>query len=234
MHQAAALTTWQTGIRSSLDGSSYTTRYTIPRPTVKDTWQSWSQNVTGLPSGTRYVALWHEGNATVNRIRRIECADVTVTLDSSKTPTSSIGAEGNAYQLRARLANLTTGESLVINFDMALGSSLEIDTDTLRVTYLADGSRQFQAVTPDGQAKWLAGPMDQTIEMAPRLSPDGTAVYLSNGIFATADGQPVPGLAMRGGRAAASRSTACRLRSRSGETRSPSTPKAAPVLRCRR
>lgn len=149
MYQGGSLTVWSSGIRSSADGSSYVTRYSIPKPTAANTWQSWSQNVTGLPSGTRYVALWAEGNATLNRVRKVECADVTVTLDSSKTPTSSIGSEASAYQLRARLANLTTGDALDISFDMALGSSLEIDTDELRVTYLADGSRQYQAITPD-------------------------------------------------------------------------------------
>jgi hypothetical protein len=160
MYQGGSLTTWSTGIRSSVDGSSYVTRYSIPKPTAASTWQSWSQNVTGLPSGTRYVALWHEGSATLNRVRKVEVADVTVTLDSSKTPTSSIGSEASAYQLRARLANLTTGEALDIDFDMALGSSLEIDTDTLRVTYLADGSRQYQAITPDA-------PRDAMLRLAP-------------------------------------------------------------------
>ncbi len=160
MYQGGSLTTWSTGIRSSLDGSSYVTRYSIPKPTAANTWQSWSQNVTGLPSGTRYVGLWHEGSATVNRTRKIEGADATVSLDSSKTPTSSIGSEASSYQLRARLANLTTGEAVDIDFDMELGSSLEIDTDSLRVTYLEDGSRQYQAVTPDA-------PRDAMLRLAP-------------------------------------------------------------------
>jgi len=153
MFHASSVTVWSTGIRSSVDGNSYVTRYSIPKPTAAGAWQSWSQNVTGLPSGTRYVALWSQGNTTLNRVRKVECADVTVVLDSSQTPTSSIGSESNSYQLRARLANATTGEALDITFDMALGSSLEIDTDTLRVTYLADGSRQYQSIMPDEQQR---------------------------------------------------------------------------------
>lgn len=151
MFQAASLTAWTTGIRSSIDGNVYTSQYSIPKPTVVNTWQTWSQNVASLPASTRYIALWHQGHTTLNRIRKVECADVVVTLDSGRTPTSSIGSESNSYQLRATLSNLTTGEALQITFDMALGTGLQIATDEQRIVHLVDGSLQYRAVLPDDQ-----------------------------------------------------------------------------------
>lgn len=170
---------WTTGIRSSIDGTTYVSQYSIPKPSAADTWEAWSQNVSSLPAGTRYVALWNEGTASLNRIRKVECADVTVTLDSSKTPTSSIEAESGSYQLRATLSNLTTGEALEITFDLALGSSLQIASDEHRVVHLADGSLQYRSIEPDTQRdsllrlqpgvntlEWVdSGTTDVTIEL---------------------------------------------------------------------
>lgn len=148
-YHAVRSVNWSAAVRSSVDGNSYTVDYAIPKPSAANTWESWSRNASSLPAGTRHIQLYMAGEATATKIRYLECADVTVTLDSSQTPTVALGTEAVGYPLRATLANLTTGESIIVTFNMELNTSLEIDTDELQVTYLEDGSNQYRAVTPD-------------------------------------------------------------------------------------
>lgn len=146
-------------VYSSTNGAVKTESYLVPRSGA-NVWQAWSQNVT-LVSGARFVYLWLQGWTNNATLLRGEASAVTLALDSSLTPTVALSGEASSgYQLRARLANVTTGEALDISFDMALGSSLEIDTDSLRVTYLEDGSRHYQAIMPDA-------PRDALLRLAP-------------------------------------------------------------------
>jgi hypothetical protein len=138
-------------IRSSVNGASYTTNYTVP-VSVKDTWTAWSQNTT-LLSGAQYVQLYMTGYSNDNKRTRVEAADVTLTLDSNYTPTVTIGGEQTTYRLQATLTNTTTGDALQIDFGMDLDESLEIDTDTHDVTSLTDNSPQYQALSIVGGSR---------------------------------------------------------------------------------
>ena len=150
MYHATRRVNWGAAVRSSVDGNSYGVEYAIPKPTAANAWESWSYNAPSLPAGTRHIQLYMSGEATAAKVRYLECADVTVTLDGGQTPTVALGAEEVGYPLRATLTNLTTGEAVVITFNMPLDTSLEVDTDLLRVRHLVDGSNQFRAVTPVG------------------------------------------------------------------------------------
>lgn len=136
-------------VRSSASGGSYTSNYTVP-VSVKDAWTAWSQNVA-LLSGARYVQLHMSGTARSTKRTRVEVADVTLTLDSNYTPTVTIGAEQATYRLTATVTNETTDEVFQIDFGMDLDQSLEVNTDTEEVTFLADGSPQYQALTIVGE-----------------------------------------------------------------------------------
>ena len=103
-----------------------------------------------LTSGSRYVLLALGGYASVSRPSRVEAADVTVALNSSYTPTVRIGGEQTTYRLSATLTNTTTGEAITIDIAMDTDESLEIDVETGEITYLADNSSQFGAVSPVG------------------------------------------------------------------------------------
>ena len=143
-------TGWTTiRIRSSAGGGSYTANYTVP-VSVKDAWTAWSQNQT-LDSGARYVQLHMSGTARSIRRTRVEVADVTLALDSSKTPTVAIGAEQTTYRLQATVTNETTGEAFGLDFGMDLDESLEVNADTEEVTFLADGSAQYQSLDIIGE-----------------------------------------------------------------------------------
>ena len=145
------ITKWHliwTGIFSSLDGSTYTQEDDIAAPSTNATWESWSDNET-LIAGSKYVRLQVSKSDGINasHYNYVEAADVTLTIDSTYIPTVGIGAEEGAYPLDCRITNNTTGMSIDLDYLMVLNQELEVDTDLKTVTYLADNSNQFQALT---------------------------------------------------------------------------------------
>lgn len=138
-------------VRSSVNGASYTTSYTVP-VSVKDAWTAWSQNVS-LVSGAQFVQLYMTGYAKTLKPTRVEAADVTLALDSSYTPTVTIGGEQSTYRLQGTITNVTTGDALEVEFGMDIDESLEIDTDTHDVTYLTDNSPQYQSLNIVGGSR---------------------------------------------------------------------------------
>ena len=86
---------------------------------------------------------------------RVECADVTVTLNSSYTPLVVIGAEEQTYRLQPTLTNQTTGESLTVDTALDVDEAIEIDVAHHQVT-LPDGSDAYNAVEAvEGVRRWL-------------------------------------------------------------------------------
>jgi hypothetical protein len=140
-------TLFKAGIRSSSNGVTFATEYSIPAPSSDNTWESWSRN-EALASGAQYVRLscnpGSVGSPTV-LTSEVEAADCTVTLNSSYTPDVSIGSEQGNYSLAATITNETTGDAVTITMTMALDQVLEVDTDRKTVTLLDDGSGQLQA-----------------------------------------------------------------------------------------
>lgn len=130
--------------------------------TQDSTWRSWSQNDTGLTSTytvgfeVALAGITYDDYKTFN----VEVADITVTLDNTYTPDSSIGSEQSNYQLSATLKNNATGDSITINYNMALDESLEIDTEARIVTDLENDSYQLQAIASFNTVRkqWL--PLD--------------------------------------------------------------------------
>lgn len=141
-------------IKYSSGGATFTTEYTIPAST-NSTWNSWSRNATSLPAGTTYVRLELGGFVSAAYPMRVECADVTVTLNSSYTPLVALGAEESTYRLQPTLVNTTTGESLAVDAAVDVDTDLEIDVESHQVT-LPDGSDAYNAVdTVEGVRRWL-------------------------------------------------------------------------------
>lgn len=145
------ITWWGGRVRSSVDGATFTTEYSIPTGS-NDTWTAWSQNAT-LTAGSHYVLLALQGDASSVHLMRVEAADVTVGLDSNYTPTVTIGAEQTSYRVQATITNETTGDAIVLDFGTELDRGLKIDTATHEVTALIDDSPQYQALTLLGGAR---------------------------------------------------------------------------------
>lgn len=124
-----------------------------------DAWTAWSLN-QALGAGTAGVKLQlssYQPDPWVSVNTYIEAADVTLTLNSSYTPAITVGAEQAIYNLGATIKNNTTGEEIGLDYQMVVDQYLEIDTDAKTVTYLADGSNQYQALTLVGGLRkdWL-------------------------------------------------------------------------------
>ena len=147
--------TWWIARVQRLSGTTWTTAYTIASGT-NTTWNSWSQNLTSLPSGTRQIRLYLGGYASSTYPARLECADVTVTLDSDSTPAVAIAAEETTYRLRPTITNTTTNESVALDAAVDVGQSVEIDVTNAQVTLLSDDTAANNLVTMvEGVRRWL-------------------------------------------------------------------------------
>ncbi len=145
-------------IRSSSSGISWVNEDGITTST-EDSWTAWSIN-RALTSGSLYVGLFTQVACYTSGELSVECADVTLTLNTTYTPDSSVGSEQSNYQLSATITNNTTGDSVTLSYNMALNEDLEIDTDERTVTDLEDNSGQLQAISTFNTVRkhWL--PLD--------------------------------------------------------------------------
>ena len=147
-------------LKSSIDGTFWTTEYDIPIPSTTSTWEAWSRN-EALGAGSLYVALDVRNDlpAFVGYDCRAEAADCTLTLDASYVPAISIGSEQANYVLACEIENTTTGDKIRVDFIMATGLQLTVDTDAKTVTFNDSVSltSEFQALTVVGGARrdWL-------------------------------------------------------------------------------
>lgn len=73
-----------------------------------------------------------------------------IRFDDDYLPVVTVGAEQSEYDLDLTLANLTTGESITVQFpNLTMGESLIVDSQWQTVTYSLDGSSQYPAVRRD-------------------------------------------------------------------------------------
>ena len=149
------LISFNASIEGSPDNSTWTWEDSIAAPSSVGTWESWSDN-EATRSGVKYVRLEMEQYGYPDQA--VEVADVTLTLDSSNTPTTTIGGEQTNYSLACTITNNETGKSVSLSYSMALNEELEVDTNAKTVVDLEDDSNQFQALTVNGDARrdWLA------------------------------------------------------------------------------
>ena len=135
--------------------TTWTGIYAIPATTVANTWQSWSDS-RALGATYYHVAI----QVKTKNAARVECADITLTLDSSNTPTRTLGSEvTSVYDLNAVLKNDITGESITIRTQLEQNYTLQINTLDKTVTYLKDNSNRFPAMLLTGsnfvRGQWL-------------------------------------------------------------------------------
>lgn len=142
-------------LKSSEDGVTWTTEYSIPLPAAADNWEAWSRNET-LTSGAKYVSLENHGFG--NTARYVEAADCTLTLNTTYTPDATINSEQNNYSLDCTIANAATGKSIRLQATLDVDDVLEVDTDAKTITNLTEGENLFGALTQVGGIRpaWLA------------------------------------------------------------------------------
>lgn len=150
------ITDWSAGIYSSKKGCwPWTLEDSIAAPALASNWEAWSDN-EALTAGSLYVGMYIRC-CCLSKNHKVEVSDVTVTLNSSYTPTLTVGAEQGGYTLDAEIENQTTGDKIGVVYHLALNEELEVNTDAHTVTDLETGLSQFQAVSfPNGAQKdWL-------------------------------------------------------------------------------
>lgn len=149
---------WYASIQTRNAAGAYTLEDTIAAPSTTATWESWSDS-EALTAGTITILLQLQRAAGIpgGFDQKLEVADVTMTLDSSNTPSITIGAEQSNYAMTAKITNLTTGDAMYITFAGELDQELEIDTARKTVTYLADYTNHFSALALVGGPRrdWL-------------------------------------------------------------------------------
>lgn len=156
-YAGTVLNSFTGAIQSGITGPNESNEYSIPVPTTAATWQAWSRNET-LDTGSKYVGiiLYDRVSGGVTD-SYLEASDVTLTLNSSNTPSITIGVEDGNYNLDATITNNTTGQAISVSFQMDTSQSLTIDTWAGTVTYNKDSSSQYGAVTRLGgpRVEWL-------------------------------------------------------------------------------
>ncbi len=137
-----------------LRGTSWWTwqKHMLDTPSTINTWEAWSEAAA--------VSDWSPADRlaiiSYYNPQDVEVGTVTVSLNATEVPLVTVNAEDGNYQLAATITNEETGEALAVAMMMDLDSELEIDTDARQVTYLADGSGQFQAVSLSAARRhWL-------------------------------------------------------------------------------
>lgn len=142
---------WFGRVESSVDGSSWTTEYSVPAPSADSTWESWSYSAA-ITASSLYAAMWMSSGADSNTAY-LECADVTLTIDNPVTATAS--AEQNNYPLVCTITNGATGEAIMITAEMVVDQVLVVDTYE-KSAILDDGTRLATAVVTDTtRQEWL-------------------------------------------------------------------------------
>lgn len=136
-------------------------------PVAADTWEAWSDSET-LQTGATSAWLRLHPAGGYKPEGWLEVSDVTLTLNSSNTPTIALLPEETSYGLVCTIENTTTGKSISIDYSgLATNESITIDTEAKTVTDDQDGTSQFQALTVDDGPRldWLAlEPGNNTLE----------------------------------------------------------------------
>jgi hypothetical protein len=151
----------QAMFRDSVSGNSAA----IAANSTANIWQAVATQ-TFTPSATRYnLQLYLKNIKTVNFTTRaaVNVGGATVNLSTLTTsptegrPYVALGAEQNiTYPLNATLKNSTTGDSIQLIFNMAIGQTLKIDTLNKKITYLLDKYDAFAALQPyPARDEWM-------------------------------------------------------------------------------
>lgn len=132
------------------------TQVAIAKTTAANTWQTTSPTIT--PAITAFsLTLYAKNSTTANFGTRaaMNAAQVAISLSAGTGPTegvpyASLGAQQLVtYDLDAIIENTTTNENIRVVFDnMALNSTIRIDTFLRATTYLGDNRRADNAIYP--------------------------------------------------------------------------------------
>lgn len=136
---------WDAGIVSWDDGGTgFTTEDTIAEPATVSTWGSWSDSEA--IANKKHVGFYLRCVDNLVAVRRLEVADVTLTI--ANTPTITLGSEVSNYDLDCILTNNDTGQAIrVTRAFMSLNDQIQIDTYNFQVYDYANDEPAYSALS---------------------------------------------------------------------------------------
>lgn len=152
-------TAWasKAAIQRSGGGNSWTDVNAQAAPASANTWTSWSISSTALGATNKYLRFLLSGTIKGSASNRYayEVDAITLTLDSTKTPAVTFGAQQANYTLDAVLTNNTTGDALILRYLMATGQSLVINCEDKSVTHSSGANARAALTTNTRRLAWL-------------------------------------------------------------------------------
>ena len=143
-------------LRKSINGRDYINAYNVTAPTAAGTWEAFA-GTTSLTGAKKYLRwqLYGGMNAIASASAYLEVGDFSLDLDTTSTPVVTLGAEQPNYNLDMTIYNSTTGESIVLNYIMAVGHSLTIDCVNKTVKYDNDLSALSALTVDTNRSDWM-------------------------------------------------------------------------------
>lgn len=149
--------------------NGWITVWTEAVPGVAQTWTAFTRNGQSLGGTFTKIrfALIGTISASANQESDIQFDTLTLALNSSNTPTTSLGTEQSStnYYMSATILNtsITPNESLILSISMPLNTALTIDTAAKTAT-LADGTNVIAGVTLSSvRSEWLRLPVGANV-----------------------------------------------------------------------
>lgn len=130
-------------------------KYTIPTPSVIDTWQTWTYSSGALTGDQYHIKLDMTGSvgASADNVCAVEANDFTANFNSADVPTCFHAPESSTYQFDMTMSNSLTGASMQIVKNMSSVQTLVIDCENRTVK--VDGLDSSAGVTPADDFNWF-------------------------------------------------------------------------------
>jgi len=138
-------------------GSTWANVSTQATPGSAASWTAWSIGSTALGATYQKLRLCMGGSirAAASAYAAIEMTAITLTLDNTRTPSVTFGAQQNNYYLDLTLTNQTTGKSLLLRYLMGTAQTLTINCEEKTVTHSSGASARAALDTDDLRLAWF-------------------------------------------------------------------------------
>jgi hypothetical protein len=143
-------------LQYSNPGGGWNDAWNESSPTI-NTWTVWTNN--GVALGATYQRLRFHFSGGISggsgNEASFETLGMTLTLDSSRVPTFTVGGELTTYDLDVTISNSASGDQFRVLRKIDLNQTLEVDCANRVCTYLADNTPGPIAIIPYNQPEWL-------------------------------------------------------------------------------
>lgn len=151
-------TSWPTtAALQKYSGSTWGNVSNQATPASAASWTAWSLGSTALGATYERLRLRFYGSvkAGASAYAAIEMDAITLTLDSTRAPSVTFGAQQNNYELALDLTNSTTNETLMLRYMMGTNQTLTIDCEAKTVTHSSGANARAALDTDTLRLNWF-------------------------------------------------------------------------------